>query len=411
MKIVSTRGVLAAAMLLSAAPAVATNGMRMIGFGPVQNSMGGASVGAPLDAFTIVTNPAGMSDLGRRADGSATLFLPTVKYTVDNSYGTASGEEQESNKAPSVIPNLGYVAPLSDKLTIGVGAFGISGMGVRYDWDLFGSETQTAYMNLRVAPAASYELSDQLSVGVAVNLMYAQMAWFVMGASGAPKREDGSAFGIGATLGLTYEPVKDLTLGLAYETKSFFGDFEFDIPAHTFNHPTYGAIPVAAGTEALDFDQPQVVTLGASYRVIEPLLVAADVEWIDWSSTNGKDQPEFTETVAVTNPWNMNWSDQVVVKLGAEFKATKELAIRAGYNYGKLPLDADRAFENIAFPAVSEHHVTLGAGYAVGALTVNVAAVISPEATIEGANPAQGIPGYETKMSQLAFDLGVGYKF
>jgi long-chain fatty acid transport protein len=101
----------------------------------------------------------------------------------------------------------------------------------------------------------------------------------------------------------------------------------------------------------------------------------------------------------------------VVVKLGAEFKATKELAIRAGYNYGKMPLDADRAFENIAFPAVSEHHVTLGAGYAVGALTVNLAAVISPEAKIEGANPAQGIPGYETKMSQLAFDLGVGYKF
>ena len=40
----------------------ATNGMRMIGFGPVQDSMGGVSVGLPLDAASVLTNPAGMSD-------------------------------------------------------------------------------------------------------------------------------------------------------------------------------------------------------------------------------------------------------------------------------------------------------------------------------------------------------------
>ena len=38
---------LAAALALAiATPAHATNGMRMIGFGPVQNSMGGVGVGA-----------------------------------------------------------------------------------------------------------------------------------------------------------------------------------------------------------------------------------------------------------------------------------------------------------------------------------------------------------------------------
>ena len=58
-------GTLAGAAILAATPAHATNGMRMIGFGPVQNSMGGASVAAPLDATTVVTNPAGLSE--RRA--------------------------------------------------------------------------------------------------------------------------------------------------------------------------------------------------------------------------------------------------------------------------------------------------------------------------------------------------------
>ncbi len=204
-------------------------------------------------------------------------------------------------------------------------------------------------------------------------------------------RDATGAFGFGATIGLTYKPIKDLTVGLAYETKSFFGDFEWDIP-RTRTSPALPSSP--GGTDKLDFDQPQVVTLGASYRVIEPLLVAADVEWINWSATNGKDQPEFTTDTNLTGAsrWNMNWSDQVVVKVGAEYAATKELKIRAGYNYGKMPLDENRAFENIAFPAVAEHHVTLGAGYDIGALTVNVAGVWSPEAKISGANTApQGI--------------------
>jgi long-chain fatty acid transport protein len=399
MKIVSSRIALVAAMLSAAAPAAATNGMRMIGFGPVQDSMGGASVGAPLDAATVVTNPAGMSSLGARVDLSGTWFDPTVKYTVDPSFGTASGKEQKSTRSASLIPMLGVILPVGDKLAFGLGVVGVSGMGVDYPADLYGSKTMTSYMNLRVAPAVSYKLSDQLALGVAANLMYATMEWDVAGAMGAPARKDGSSFGYGATVGLTFKPMKELTVGLAYETKSFFQDFSFDLPA-------------PLGTEKLAFNQPQVVTLGASFQATDALLVAADVEWIGWSSIAGKDQPRFTQTTLATQPWNMNWSDQVVVKVGAQFAATKELKVRAGYNYGKMPLDKNRALENIAFPAIAEHHITLGAGYDIGALTVNVAAVYAPEAKITGANAIdQGIPGYDTKMSQIALDLGVAYKF
>jgi len=71
--------------------------------------------------------------------------------------------------------------------------------------------------------------------------------------------------------------------------------------------------------------------------------------------------------------------------LGGEFKPMQKLALRAGYNYGKSPIrggakdttpnktipnfaapfsDFDIAFFNlIGFPAITEHHVTLGLGY------------------------------------------------
>jgi long-chain fatty acid transport protein len=420
MKIVSYRGVLAAAALLSAAPAAATNGMRMIGFGPVQDSMGGASVGAPLDSATIVTNPAGMSALGMRVDAAATYFKPTVKYSATDGLGYTSGTEQDSDRAASVIPTLGFIYPVGDKLAFGLGVVGVSGMGVDYKADLFGSKTLTSYMNLRVAPAASYKINDQFAVGIAANLMYATMEFDVASMMGQVPHDSTGAFGFGVTLGATFKPVKDLTLGLAWESKSSFGDFSWDVAPHTVMVPTpTGPTPMAAagGTDKLDFDQPQVVTLGASYRVIEPLLVAADVAWINWSSTMGKGQPKYTNDTSLTGTgsqsFDMNWSDQVVVKVGAELAATKELKIRAGYNYGKMPLDKARSFENIAFPALAEHHVTLGAGYDIGKLTINVAGVWSPEAKLSGtdSSPSAMITSYETKMSQVAVDLGLAYRF
>jgi long-chain fatty acid transport protein len=149
---------------------------------------------------------------------------------------------------------------------------------------------------------------------------------------------------------------------------------------------------------------------------VDGLLVAADVQWINWSDTNGKNKPAFQNDISVTGamPWNLDWSDQVVYKLGAQYQiaAVKGLAVRAGYNYGKSPLNKDRAFENVAFPAIAEHHFTLGAGYDAGKVTVNVAAQYSPEAKLTGANPMeQGIVAYEVRMSQLAFDLGLAYRF
>jgi len=57
-------GAVWAAALFLAAQAFATNGIRMIGFGPVRTSMGGVGVGATLDGNALASNPAGIADLG-----------------------------------------------------------------------------------------------------------------------------------------------------------------------------------------------------------------------------------------------------------------------------------------------------------------------------------------------------------
>jgi long-chain fatty acid transport protein len=405
----------AAAALALAAPAAATNGMRMIGFGPVQNSMGGASVAAPLDATTVVTNPAGMSALDRRFDISGTAFMPTVKYSAT---GAASGAELESERPVDYIPTLATIYRVQDKLTVGVAALGVAGMGVDYDPDLFMSGTKTSYMNARLAPAVAYKVTDRLSVGAAGNLMYAQMLYNVAGAMGMPERETDGVFGVGGTVGVTFKAHEQATLAVAYESKSYFQSFEFDVPAHSLVVGFDGGgnpivVPIPGGTESLDFDQPDVLTVGGAFRPLDPLLVAIDVQWINWDRTNGQDLPAFDSDTMVTGAraWNLNWSEQWVFKIGAQYELSKALRVRAGYNYGASPLDSERAFENVAFPAISEHHFSVGAGYDVGTFTVNAALQYSPEATLTGSNASQGIASYETTLSQLVFDLGATWRF
>lgn len=423
-----------AALLLAAVafPAHATNGMRMIGFGPVQNSMGGVGVGATLDSASILTNPAGMPDLGGRVDFGATWFSPTVRYSAEgNPAGTMPGSynlfvnqpgvELKSDRGASPVPAFGLVIPIDAQWYFGIGAYGVAGMGVDYAQNLYSSTTFTSYSQMRFTPGVAYKLNDMFQFGVTVNAMYATTEWNAASNFGQATHDTAAAFGIGATIGAKVTPIPMLTIGAAFETRSFFQDFAYNTAARTASG---NALP--GGVDKLTFNQPCVLTGGVSVKPIDMLLIAADVEWINWSVTNGSGLPSFSQNASMAMPWNMNWSNQVVVKIGAQVAPLEWLKVRAGWNYARNPLDANRAFENIAFPALAENHVTAGVGFDIGKkVVVNVGGMYAPKVTVTGANAAlpygfdptnpgpygQGIQAYSTSMSQYSLDAGVGVKF
>jgi long-chain fatty acid transport protein len=417
--------------IATATPAYATNGMRMIGFGPVQNSMGGVGVGATLDAASVLSNPAGMSELGGRVDFGATYFMPTVKYSatgIDAGQGNQlvnqPGVTLTSDKGASPIPAFGLVIPIDSQWSFGMGAYGVAGMGVDYAQNLYSGTTFTGYSQMRFTPGVSYKLNDMFSFGLTLNGMWATTEWNVANPFGQAPHMTAGAFGIGATIGAKITPIQMLTIGLAFETTSFFQDFAYNTGVRS--NPGGATLPpLPGGVDKLTFNQPCVLTGGVAVRPLEMLLVAADVEWINWAATNGANKPSFSQNSSGAMPWNMNWSSQVVFKLGVQVTPLDWLALRAGFNYGKNPLDASRAFENIAFPAVAESHITLGAGFNLGKhVAINLGAMIAPTVSISGSNPlppqgtpnypgpyGQGIASYTTSMSQYGLDAGVAYKF
>src|SRR5574340_160501 len=112
----------AAAVLTLAHNAHATNGDQMIAMSAAQAGMGGATVAQAQDAVTVLVNPAGMADLGMkdvRMDLGFGLLNPPRE-----------GNGQESDSGWYMMPTGAAAFNVNDRLFLGMGLGGISGMGV-----------------------------------------------------------------------------------------------------------------------------------------------------------------------------------------------------------------------------------------------------------------------------------------
>jgi long-chain fatty acid transport protein len=358
--------ILASALLSAVGISFATNGDNLIGVSPASRGMGGIGVGMPVGPTdSIFRNPAWMSYYkGFNLSFGGILFMPEVK-------ANNNGASATSKSKMFVVPEVGIVHQINDKLTFGIGAFGVSGMGVDYrnNNNLLNMHTTLQFM--RVIPALAYKMNDAISISGAIHLAYGSLD---MGATLCTDPNDpttcwnagggqSQTYGIGAQLGIAYNMGDFVYAGLTYQS-----------PVNM----TYKRVFDSDGNgqfEDLKLTQPQEVAFGIGVKPMDNLKVGMDIRWINWK--NAKGYREF------------QWKDQWVIALGGEFKPTQKLALRAGYNYGKSPIRGGAkdptnsnnipnltpnppqlfsdfgvaVFNLIGFPAITEHHITLGLGY------------------------------------------------
>ena len=387
---------LALVLLLAGSGTVfATNGMQLIGIGPVQRSMGGAGSALPLDSMVITVNPAAITELPPMVDLGVTYFAPFTDYEATHIPMMGGTSVDESSYYPaSFIPNLGFVYPITDRFSLGLAIFGSAGMGVDYDPALYGAGVWTSFSMMKIVPAVAYKVTDELSLGLALNIDNAVMGFK---AGGGPSHDKDSQWGLGFQAGIYYKPMDELAFSLSYISPQWFNDFEFD---------------TIFGRDTMDLDLPMQIVFGVGWEPTERLRLALDLKWINWSATMGSDQPD-TPTNTTGQVFDMDWSDQFVIAIGAEYDLIPEtLKVRAGYNYGKHPLNPDRAFENIAFPALVEHHLTAGVGWSpVDNLWVNLGFMYAPSISISGSQSAQALSDYETRLNEYSIDFGISYRF
>jgi long-chain fatty acid transport protein len=177
-------------MLLVPMAALATNGDNLIGVGPVTRAMGGTGIAHPQDAIgAVFSNPAAMCFgafcPSNEAEFAGTVFMPTVKGQIATQ-GQVFNAKSEGRAYPIPAMGVSFAFPELSKWRFGIGAYGISGLGVNYkgsslDQSSFfatpiGSFPLAAgvysdVMIMKFAPSVAYLVNDWLSVGAALNVV------------------------------------------------------------------------------------------------------------------------------------------------------------------------------------------------------------------------------------------------
>jgi hypothetical protein len=181
-----------ACLLLAWQSPTFAQGLVLPAIGPVNQSMGGASVAAPLDSIgALYWNPATLSGLpqSEMEFGVQLLYTRTgLASTLGaGSLGpglpaTALGGSSSSDTGIYPLPSFGLsYRPAESPFTYGLGVFTIGGYGVNYPGDSsnpilsarppqgFGvGSIDSELAILELAPAVAYQVSDRLVVGITV---------------------------------------------------------------------------------------------------------------------------------------------------------------------------------------------------------------------------------------------------
>lgn len=407
----------AATGLALAGSAHATNGYFSHGYGIQAKGAAGVGAALPQDGLAAATNPAGLADLGARLDLGLDYFVPDRGARITgNAFGPDQAFDGNGTKG-FVIPEVGYVRPLGERLTFGLAVYGNGGMNTDYAQNPFArfGATGPAGVNLSqlfVTPALAWKLGESQSVGIAANLIYqefeAKGVGLFAGFSSDPAHvsDNGKDRATGASVRLGWQGRfgDALTLGASWQSRSETSAFD-----------DYRGLFADQG----GFDTPETWVLGAAVKAGDKLTFAADVQKILYS-----DVPTVGNSVASlfagqplgsSNGPGFGWQDIQVVKVAALYQATPKLLLRAGYSKSEQPVPAGETFFNILAPGVIEQHVTVGATWTLdehNALSFAYAKGL--EETVRGSHsippgPPPGFGGGEADVHLSAESLGIAW--
>ncbi|HSQ03000.1 MAG TPA: outer membrane protein transport protein, partial [Burkholderiales bacterium] len=388
------------------------------GYGIKSKGMGGVGVALPQDALAAASNPAGMALIGDRIDFGIDYFRPIRSSdVVGNAAGApVNGHFDASENRDYVIPEFGYNKMINPRLALGVSVYGNGGMNTSYTTPipLFGTtKAGVDLMQLFIAPTVAYKITPQHSLGLSVNFAYQRFkASGLQNFDRAPVTsapgsvtDNGydSSTGWGLRVGWTGQVSDTVTLGATYQSKTSMGKFD-----------KYRGLFAEQG----GFDIPANYAVGIAVKATPRTTVAFDVERIQYGSINSVGNPLlpnlFAAPLGANNGAGFGWRDTTVFKLGADYRYSDRLTLRAGWNYNRQPIPQSETLFNILAPGVVEHHVTLGATWTLANKSeLSVGYMHAFEKKLDGANSipaAFGGGNANLKMYQDSIGIAYGWK-
>ena len=374
-------------------------------------SMGGAFVALADDATAAYANPAGLTQLTRRelsAEGRynrySTPHLSDAIFTIDDNFNIdATTRHDQASTSTSGVSFLSAVFPF-EYATIALYRHELMNFNTKFDF-VPENDEDAVFISPFSSRSELKDVAYGLSIGWAVGerlRLGAGLAWhdfeidslttrdFVEfdGTEGHSRHtQKGSDHGFGYTLGLRYLITDDLSLGMVYRRSPRF--YYQVVSSNNIGNP--GGGQVAFVNKQSDFDIPDVLGVGLSYRVSEAFTVNFDVNRIRYAQLTRNISAAYLEDGAGSGSGDdtalLKLRDRTELRLGGEyvfFNMPVPMSIRAGIWHDPehtLHYQGDDDFDNSAqvFSARTgdQTHYTFGLGLAFEQFSVDFGADFS----------------------------------
>lgn len=352
------------------------------------------------DASAVWYNPAGMTNLdGTRVSGGLVAIYPTFSH--ENVDGTTDVGERGWH-----FPLDFYAThKLNDRFSFG---FGINNpFGLSTNWSKTSETNQVATLSAlkttEFNPNIAIKVNDKFSLaaGVAFVSLDASLKSMFLGALDA--RLSGAGNGWGGNIAALYKISDSVSTGLSYRSR-----------VHIRVDGTAEIAGVTTAPASTRITLPDLAQWGVSYKASDKLTLNADLGYTWWST--------YDKIVISSNGpldgqvFDKKWKDVWNLRVGGQYKLSDQWKLRAGLQYDQTPVPDDH-FET-RVPDSDRYGVSIGTGYTVGNLTVDLAYLyeyfttrrIADSQADDGTTNPNSLNG-TYKTDAHVFAVNVGYKF
>jgi len=341
-------------------------------------SLGTAGVANPTNtrgADASWTNPAGMTGIDQQHILTGLqVIVPSVKFnakSVDNNailpsrQGPVRGDNGGNAAEIAPIPSFFYVRPLSERLRFGFSSTAPLGGGVDYGSDFVGryAVRDVTLAGLALTPSLAYRVTDQLSIGAGVSVIYTTLDQSIAIRQGAPdpaldgrvKFEDLEDWGVQAVLGLTYAFSDRLLLGIVYRSE-MDTNLEGDIKYEGLRNPQLAAL--LPSDVKISWTNPQTLEAGLRYRLDEKTQLYFNAGWQEWSKFSKNELSFRNDRVVVSD---RKWDDTWHAGIAAVRVLSPKSLLSVGFSYESSPVK-DK-YRTLDFPVDEQWKISAAYGW------------------------------------------------
>jgi len=302
--------------------------------------LGGSITGLALDGSVVFFNPAGISFLDSNyVNVGINLILPNTTFL---------GQYSKSEEMASQIyaPYYGYLTyKLKGKWSTGLSINNPFMLGAKWEDNWSGRYlVQEEKINTTfIQPTISYKINDHIAFGVGPAFVLSsfnfrkELPYSNINGSEASAELKGNTTGIGYNAGI-FASYGKFTFGFDYRSKV---KLDFKNADANFNNVPPSLILNNTIPNSTSFNTtinlPSVFSLGLGYKFTEKFLLNFDLNYTGWSVYDSI-KLEYPDYPSLNNSSAKEYKSIVTIHLGAQYKSTEKLTLRAGIAIDQSPV-------------------------------------------------------------------------